>query len=271
MVKSRPLVRPKRLPVLIINGATREGGSTDAVTRSLTAGFRTAGARVRIERLRELRIADCLGCRQCRDERTCYFTDDMNRLRAAFMSAHLIVLASPLYFCAVTRSLAAGFRAAGAQVRPVNLRELRIADCLGCRQCRDERTCYFTDDMNRLRAAFMSAHLIVLASPLYFCAVTGLMKSFLDRLYFFYHEVNRHLVAGKRILILTTLGEKRTRFEMAPLIEFYRRYLRALRLRRIGLLTYPDLMDKDSIRKHPEYLEEAKTYARRLIRRLDRS
>ncbi len=196
--KSRPLVRPERLPVLIINGATREGGSTDAVTRSLTAGFRTAGA----------------------------------------------------------------------QVRPVNLRELRIADCLGCRQCRNERTCFFTDDMNRLRVAFMSAHLIILASPLYFCAVTGLMKSFLDRLYFFYHEVNRHLVAGKRILIITTLGEKRTRFEMAPLIEFYRRYLRALRLRRFGLLTYPDLMDKDSIRKHPEYLEEAKTYARRLIRRL---
>ncbi len=198
MAKSRPLVRPERLPVMIVNGAVREGGSTDAVTRAL----------------------------------------------------------------------AAGFRAAGAQIRTVNLRELQIADCLGCRQCRDDRICYFTDDMNRLRPAVMTARLIVLASPLYFCGVTGLMKSFLDRLYFFYHDVNRHLVAGKKVVIATTLGEKQTRFEMAPLVEFYRRYLRALRLRRIGLLTYLDLMEKDSIKKHPEYLGAARVFAQRLGRRL---
>ncbi len=117
-----------------------------------------------------------------------------------------------------------------------------------------------------LKGVTDQTRLIILASPLYFCGVTGLMKSFLDRLYFFYHEANRHLVAGKNVVIVTTLGEKQIRFEMAPLVEFYRRYLRALRLRRIGLLTYPDLMEKDSIKKHREYLGDARAYAQRLIK-----
>jgi len=170
---------------------------------------------------------------------------------------------------AIARSLAAGFRSGGAAVRTVNLRELQIADCLGCRQCRDERSCYFTDDMNGLRAAVINAYLIVFASPLYFCAVTGLMKTFLDRLYFFYHDVNRHLTRGKMALVVTTLGEPRIGFEMRPVIEFYRRYLKALGMRRVGLRSFPDLMDKDSIRRHPAYLTDIREYAKSLLCRLD--
>jgi multimeric flavodoxin WrbA len=165
---------------------------------------------------------------------------------------------------AVVRALAAGLRSGGALVRTVNLRELRIADCLGCCQCRDERSCYFADDMNGLRAAVMGASLIVFASPLYFSAVTGLMKTFLDRLYFFYHDVNRQLTRGKKALVVTTLGEPRTAYETRPLIEFYRRYLKALGMRRVGLRSFPDLTDKDGIRRHPEYLKDARQYAKKI-------
>jgi len=168
----------------------------------------------------------------------------------------------------VVRSLASGVRSGGGLVRTVNLRELRIADCLGCRQCRDERSCYFADDMNGLRAAVINARLVVFASPLYFSAVTGLMKTFLDRLYFFYHDVNRHLTRGKKVLIVTTLGEPRTGYEIRPMIEFYRRYLRAFGMHRVGLRSFPDLMDKDSIRRHPEYLADIREYGKNLAKRI---
>ena len=169
---------------------------------------------------------------------------------------------------AIIRSLASGFRRGGGLVRTVNLRELRIADCLGCRQCRDERSCYYADDMNRLRAQVINARLIVFASPLYFCAVTGLMKTFLDRLYFFYHDVNRHLTRGKKIMIVTTLGEPRTGHETGPLFEFYRRYLKALGMRRVGRRSFPDLMDKDDIRRHPEYLSDIREYGKNLAKQI---
>jgi multimeric flavodoxin WrbA len=171
----------------------------------------------------------------------------------------------------MVRALATGFRSAGARVRTVNLRNLRIADCLGCRQCRDDRHCHYLDEMNPLRAEFLNSSLIVFASPLYFCAVTALMKSFLDRLYFFYQDVNRHLVAGKKVLILTTLGESRPGYETRPLNEFYRRFMRALRLQCVGQKDYPDLMEEDDIRRHPEYLKDARQYGESLIRRLFRS
>ena len=170
---------------------------------------------------------------------------------------------------AVVRSLASGFRSGGGLVRTENLRELRIADCLGCRQCRDERSCYYADDMNGLRAQVINARLIVFASPLYFCAVTGLMKTFLDRLYFFYHDVNRHLTRGKKVLIVTTLGEPRIGFEIRPVVEFYRRYLKALGMHRVGLRSFPSLMEKEDIRKHPEFLKDARQYGKSLVRCLD--
>jgi multimeric flavodoxin WrbA len=39
---------------------------------------------------------------------------------------------------------------------------------------------------------------LILASPLYWCGVTGLMKTFLDRLFFYYHPRNKDLISGKK-------------------------------------------------------------------------
>lgn len=157
---------------------------------------------------------------------------------------------------ALVQKFIEGNRATGFSVTYALLRELHISDCIGCCTCLRESVCNFQDDMTHLRDAIVKSDVFVLASPMYFSEVTGLMKNFLDRLYFFYQPVNKHLVAGKKALVLTTLGEKEIGHETAVLEEFYKRFLRALDLTLLNMVYFPDLMEKNAMNHKPEYLEK---------------
>jgi multimeric flavodoxin WrbA len=73
------------------------------------------------------------------------------------------------------------------------LRELSIAECIGCCKCRDESLCQFQDDMIPMRRDIEDSGLLIFASPNYWSEVTALMKTFMDRLYFYHHSVNSSL------------------------------------------------------------------------------
>lgn len=158
-----------------------------------------------------------------------------------------------------------GAQTTGYTIEYATLRELNISDCIGCCKCLRESVCNFQDDMTQLRDTILKSHIVVFASPLYFCEVTGLMKNFLDRLYFFYHPVNKHFVAGKKVLVLTSLGEEEIGNETAVLEEFYRRFLRALDLKLLDMVYFPDLGEKDAISQKPEYLERIFNIGQTLI------
>jgi putative sterol carrier protein len=78
----------------------------------------------------------------------------------------------------------AGAKSAGAEVREYKLSELEIKDCTGCYTCwtKTPGECVTRDIMDELRVEFRSADLVVFASPLYIFNVTGIMKTFMDRL-----------------------------------------------------------------------------------------
>lgn len=152
---------------------------------------------------------------------------------------------------------AEGAHAAGLHTDYISLRNLTIADCIGCCTCLRESKCHFEDDMTGLRQKIIDSSVLVFASPLYFCEVTGLMKTFIDRLYFFYHDVNKKMIAGKRVIIITTLGEKETGFETEIIEESYKRLLKALDMKLVDMHFFPDLMEKESIGQKPAYLEQA--------------
>ena len=156
----------------------------------------------------------------------------------------------------IVKKFVGGVQTAGLNVQSATLRELDISDCIGCCKCLKESNCNFDDDMTHLRDAIVKSDILVFASPLYFCEVTGLMKNFLDRLYFFYHPVNKHLVSGKKVLIITTLGEKEVGHETVVLEEFYKQFLHALDLTLLDMVYFPDLMEKEAIQQKPEYLEK---------------
>lgn len=57
-----------------------------------------------------------------------------------------------------------------------------LNECAGCGCCFDSLTCAIQDDIHDLLNEILASDIIVLASPVYFHAVTGSMKIFIDRL-----------------------------------------------------------------------------------------
>lgn len=166
---------------------------------------------------------------------------------------------------AILNSFIKGLSAVGLNMRYAVLRELNIHNCIGCCQCQREKTCHSQDDMTDLREAILKSHVLVFASPIYWCEVTGLMKTFIDRLYFFHHEENKHLITGKKALIITTLGEKDAEYESQVLVEFYKRCMHSLGIEIIDMLYFTELMEQYAIDKKPEYRKQAFEAGKRLI------
>ncbi|KPK63620.1 hypothetical protein AMJ83_06240 [candidate division WOR_3 bacterium SM23_42] len=166
---------------------------------------------------------------------------------------------------AILSSFIRGVSASGLAVRNAMLRNLVIHNCIGCCQCLREKTCHFQDDMSDLRDAITKSDILVFASPIYWCEITGLLKTFIDRLYFFHHKENNHLIAGKKAVIITTLGEKDTDYEAQVLVEFYKRCMRSLGIDILDMLFFAELMDQDAITSKPEYLKQAFDAGKHLV------
>ncbi|OGW04189.1 MAG: hypothetical protein A2889_08060 [Nitrospinae bacterium RIFCSPLOWO2_01_FULL_39_10] len=139
----------------------------------------------------------------------------------------------------------------------VELRNKHISNCIGCYKCLRESECNFQDDMTEIRNQINAAELMILASPLYWCGVTGLMKTFLDRLFFYYHPENKALIAGKKAIIVTPMNQKNVDFESEVLVEFYNRLFGCLGVKIINMLFFSNIMEKGSVLKKLEYLEQA--------------
>ncbi|MFH1074642.1 MAG: flavodoxin family protein [Candidatus Firestonebacteria bacterium] len=67
------------------------------------------------------------------------------------------------------------------------LSELKLADCRGCMSCREESVCIFRgDDIGVLEEAVKRADLLILASPVHWGNISGLMLKAIERLFGFF-------------------------------------------------------------------------------------
>jgi len=84
----------------------------------------------------------------------------------------------------ILETLLAGMRDAGAETQLVQLRDLDLRPCTGCYTCwvRTPGACIHDDGMAAAAQAMKAADLILFGTPLYHYSMTGLMKTFLDRL-----------------------------------------------------------------------------------------
>ncbi|MCP4725149.1 MAG: flavodoxin family protein [bacterium] len=145
----------------------------------------------------------------------------------------------------------------GSVVDHAVLRELEINNCIGCAKCREESVCSFEDDMTGLRKSIEDSDILVFASPVYWCDVTGLMKTFIDRLYYYHHPKNTHLISDKKGLVISPLGETKVFYETEILVSFYNRLLFSLSIELIDMQFYPGLMEKEDLDSYPDFLEKA--------------
>ena len=157
----------------------------------------------------------------------------------------------------LVEKLIEGAASVGISTEQVDLRRKRIGDCIACYQCMKDAICTLDDDMGLILKQIESSPLLLFASPLYWCGVPGKMKTFIDRLFFYYHPQNRARIAGKGAIVLSPLNQKDVPHETGPLVEFYDRLFRCLGLEICGMHFFGGIMEKGAVLQRPEYLERA--------------
>lgn len=97
--------------IVILNGSPRKGGNTTALVEAFSKGAAAAGHTVTTFFLDTMNVHPCKGC-LCggKDPASpCVQKDDMEQIYPAYREADIVVLASPLYYDAVTGQLKAAF------------------------------------------------------------------------------------------------------------------------------------------------------------------
>ncbi|MDE6412205.1 MAG: flavodoxin family protein [Clostridia bacterium] len=103
----------------------------------------------------------------------------------------------------LAQKFAEGARAAGNDVQFVAVRDLGLKFCTGCMYCSTHDKCVLDDGMNALYEKFQNADVLVFATPVYYYAVCGQLKTFLDRLNPLYPRENKF----KDVYLLATAAE----------------------------------------------------------------
>jgi len=106
----------------------------------------------------------------------------------------------------LAEQVAAGAKAAGAQVESFVLHSMNILPCNACDACQETQDCTIQDDMQILYPKLRRADAIVIASPIYWFTISAQTKLFIDRWYAL-EGPQGNALAGKRVGIVLTYGD----------------------------------------------------------------
>ncbi|MCK4688639.1 MAG: flavodoxin family protein [Candidatus Lokiarchaeota archaeon] len=162
------------------------------------------------------------------------------------------------------KSLEKGAACADININKHILRKKSINDCNGCYYCYKNSNCSIKDDMQEIHHEIQKSDLIILASPMYWWGVTGLMKTFIDRLYLYFPKRNKHFVAGKKLLFIIPLnvnekqhGREAYISEIEPIQMTSKYIFERLGIEIIDIVFYPGLSAKGDASKNKEYLNNS--------------
>lgn len=95
------------------------------------------------------------------------------------------------------------------KVEEIDIHKLNFKPCIGCMSCRSSKKCIFSgDDADLFGQKIQQADLIVIAAPVYWGNMPGLLKALFDRNVFCMMDENRFgipvpLLKGKKAVIIT--------------------------------------------------------------------
>ena len=98
-----------------------------------------------------------------------------------------------------------GAEEAGNTVEKVFLHDLKIGHCMACYGCRKTKKCVQKDDMEALLDKMVNADVLVLATPVYFYSMDGMVKTMIDRTLPRYTEIRDKDVY---LIAAATAGER---------------------------------------------------------------
>lgn len=103
----------------------------------------------------------------------------------------------------LAEEFARGARENGNEVTKVNVRDMDLKFCIGCLSCNRTHKCVIRDGMNELYDIVQNSDVLVFATPVYYYAVCGQLKTFLDRLNPLFGRENKF----KQVYLLATSAE----------------------------------------------------------------
>lgn len=156
-----------------------------------------------------------------------------------------------------------GARKQGAEVREFVLRDMTISPCLEIYACKENGRCAIQDDFQKLYDEFLSCRGVMLASPMFFYAVSAHTKAMMDRCQSLW--VKRYWVEEKpfgrpdkdRKGLFISAGATRGKRLFEGSLLTVRYFFDALDMTLWRSLLYRGLDLEGDVQGHPEYLEEA--------------
>ncbi len=90
------------MKVLAFNGSPRKNGNTEILLKETVRGIEDSGSSVDVLQLNLMNIKPCQDCGNCNETGKCIFEDDMGKVYTAIRNADRIILASPIFFFALS-------------------------------------------------------------------------------------------------------------------------------------------------------------------------
>ena len=163
-----------------------------------------------------------------------------------------------------------GIREAGHEVLLFKLNFMNIKPCQDCGGCDKSGRCIINDDMEEIYDALREADRIILASPIFFFALSAQAKAMIDRCQAFWCE--KYLLRkpipdgphGRRGLLLLVGGMKKE-IGIRCSEETAKAFFRTVSVPEHDTLSFLGIDAKGAILGHPTALQEAYEAGRRLI------
>lgn len=157
----------------------------------------------------------------------------------------------------------------GAETIKIDVGKMKISHCVECRTCVRKGFCAIDDDMQGIYPLLRRADLVVLASPIFFYGLTGMVKAVVDRAQALWArryvlKLNDPGVNVRKGLLLSlgaTKGENL--FNGVSLEAKY--FFDAVGASYDDKLTYKQVENPGDIEKHPTAIEDARAKAREMV------
>lgn len=88
----------------------------------------------------------------------------------------------------------------GIEVETVQVGNLDIRGCTACRACGKLNRCVYDDLVNEVAPKFKEISGLVIGSPVYYSSPNGTLISFLDRLFFSTHHIDKTMIVGASVV-----------------------------------------------------------------------
>jgi len=158
-----------------------------------------------------------------------------------------------------------GARDSGAEVEEIVLRDLKISPCIEIYGCMQAGECAIKDDFQIVRDKILASQGLILASPVFFYAVSSHTKILMDRFQslwvkkYWVDKTPRDQQTLKRKGLFISAGATKGKKLFDGMLLSVKYFFDVLDMDLWKTLLYRQLDFQEDVLKHPEYLEEAYT------------